>query len=178
MNEPKQGWGIGKKKHRKVVGRGLAPVMKWTTFGKYKIDYHKLDSGILSMRSPSGAGVPKYPTMRIPINVVPILQGMLENHQPSFDMLSKLSSDEKSFLKRLTKDAHLFASVGSGLPNNPADDEDVKEFEIMRGEILAGNDNTTLVKNFKLQILKLMSRDLLPKSEGRQLIMELAALGH
>ena len=178
MNEPKQGWGIGKKKHRKVVGRGLAPVMKWTGFGRYRIDCQKLDSGILALRSPSGAIVPKYPTMRLPSGVVPILQGMLEDRQPSFDMLSKLSAEEKSFLKRLTKDAHLFASVGAGLPNNPADDEDVHEFEIMRGEILAGNDNTTLVKNFKLQILKLMSRDLLPKSEGKQLIMEMAALGH
>ena len=178
MNEPKQGWGIGKKKHRKVVGRGLAPSMKWTGFGRYRIDCHKLDSGILTLRSPSGAAVPKYPTMRLPSGVVPILQGMLEDRQPTFEMLSKLSAEEKSFLKRLTKDAHLFASVGSGLPSNPADDEDVKEFEIMRGEILAGNDNTTLVKNFKVQIMKLMSRDLLPKSEGKQLIMEMAALGH
>jgi hypothetical protein len=178
MNEPKQGWGIGKKKHRKVVGRGLAPVMKWTGFGRYRIDCQKLDSGILALRSPSGAVITKYPTMRLPGSVVPILQGMLEDRQPSFDMLSKLSADEKSFLKRLTKDAHLFASVGAGLPNNPADDEDVKEFEIMRGEILAGNDNTTLVKNFKVQIMKLMSRDLLPKSEGKQLLLEMCALGH
>jgi hypothetical protein len=48
----------------------------------------------------------------------------------------------------------------------------------MKGEIMAGNDSSQLVSKFKKQIFKLMSRDLIPKSEGKELLMEMASLGH
>ena len=100
----------------------------------------------------------------------------MDGRQPTFDMLSKLGAEDKSFVKRLTKCADIFQQVGSGLPSNPSDDEDVKEFEIQRGEILAGNNSNVLLRNFKLQIIKLMNRDLLPRSQGKELLMELALL--
>jgi hypothetical protein len=159
-----------------VVGRGISPAIKWSSFGKYKIDTHKLDTGILVLRTSTGSPVGKYPTQRLSSTVTPILKEMMDGRQPTFDMLSKLSAEDKSFVKRLTKCADIFQQVGSGLPSNPSDDEDVKEFEIQRGEILAGNNSNVLLRNFKLQIIKLMNRDLLPRSQGKELLMELALL--
>ena len=168
--------GYGLTKHKKMVGKGISPSMKWCSFGKHKIDTHKLDDNILAMRTSSGSPVGKYPTQQISKHVSSVIQSMLQNQQPSFDMLTNLTPDEKSFVKRLTKHAGIFGSVGSGLPKNPKDDEDVNEFNIMRGELLAGNDSEVLIKNFKKKILQLMSRDLLPKSQGKDLLMELATL--
>jgi hypothetical protein len=206
IHEPKEGWGIDRAsrlvgidrasrlvpgRHR-AVGRGLSegsepkgrsPVglsqaMKWSTFGKYRVDIHKLDNGILALRTSTGSAVAKYPTQRLASAIVPVLQTMLDGKSPSFEILSKLEPEDKSFVKRLTKNAHVFSHVGQGLPSNPADDEDVREFEIMKGEITSGNDSTVLIRNFKKQIIKLMSRDLLPKPQGKDLLLELAALGH
>lgn len=188
IRKPRAGWGLypsgGRlasrpvEAKRKVVGRGIGEAMKWVSLGKYKIDSHKLDNGIMALRTQSGAIVAKYPTQRLSSAVVPIIEAAVENRQPTFDVLSSLSAEDRSFVKKLSKNAGIFQHIGSGLPSNPKDDEDIKEFEIMRGEILAGNDNTTLVKNFKTQIMRLMSRDLLPKSEGKELLLEMAALGH
>jgi hypothetical protein len=171
---PVQGYGLSK--HKKMVGKGISPSMKWTTFGKNKIDTHKLDNNILAMRTSTGNAVAKYPTQSISKHVSSVIQSMLQNQTPSFEMLSNLSPDDKSFVKKLTKHSGVFGTVGSGLPNNPRDDEDVTEFNIMRGEILSGNDSEILIKNFKKKILQLMSRDLLPKSQGKELLIELATL--
>ena len=187
IRKPRSGWGLfdsqqkypsgsGKKSGRKVVGRGIGEAIKWVSLGKYKIDAHKLDSGILAMRTQSGGIVAKYPTQKLPSSVVPIIEAALEDREPTFDVLSSLSPEDRSFVKKLSKNAGIFQHIGAGLPSNPKDDEDIKDFEIMKGEILAGNDSSVLVKNFKRQILKLMNRDLLPKSEGKELLMELALM--
>jgi hypothetical protein len=173
LKQPSSGFGLGRMK-----GRGISEANKWTEFGKYKLNAHKLDSGVLSLRTSSGFVVGKYPNQKLSSGTIPIISEIIDGHQPSFTNLSKLTPDETSFVKRLLKDACVFQHVGSGLPSNPSDDEDVREFEIMKGELLAGNDNKTLVQNFKKQIFKLINRDLLPKNEGKELLMELAMLGH
>jgi hypothetical protein len=169
---PTQGYGL----HKKMVGKGISPSMKWITFGNHKIDMHKLDDNILAMRTSTGSPVAKYPTQSISKHVSSVIHSMLQNQQPSFEQLSNLSPNDKSFVKRLTKHAGIFGSVGSGLPSNPKDDEDVTEFNIMRGEILSGNDSEVLIKNFKKKILQLMNRELLPKAQGKELLIELATL--
>lgn len=186
IRKPRSGWGLASSigsgssssSTKRKVGRGIGEAMKWVSLGKYKIDSHKLDNGILALRTQSGAIVAKYPTQKLSSAVVPIIEAAVENRQPAFDVLSSLSPEDRSFVKKLSKNSGIFQHIGQGLPSNPKDDEDIKEFEIMRGEILAGNDNTTLIKNFKTQIMRLMSRDLLPKSEGKELLLEMAALGH
>jgi hypothetical protein len=199
--KPAEGWGLVPGRHRPIghraVGRGLSeetkpvgmssegrppvgisPALKWASFGKYRIDIHKLDNGILALRTSTGSAVGKYPTQKLPSSITPILKSMIEGKPPTFDMLSKMSSEDKSCLKKLTKNAQVFSHVGEGLPSNPDDDEDVREFEIMKGELACGNDNTQLISNFKKQIIKLMHRDLLPKSQGKELLLELVSLGH
>jgi hypothetical protein len=186
IRKPRAGWGLypsggrlassGGSAKRKVVGRGIGEAMKWVSLGKYKIDSHKLDDGILALRTQSGAIVAKYPTQKLPSAVVPIIEAAVENRQPTFDVLSSLSPEDRSFIKKLSKNSGIFQHIGAGLPSNPADDEDIKDFEIMRGEILSGNDSTVLIRDFKRQILKLMKRDLLPKSEGKELLVELALM--
>ena len=52
------------------------------------------------------------------------------------------------------------------------------EFEVMKGQIMAGNDNKDLVKNFKLLIRKLSKLKLLPKNDVDDLIDLLITLGY
>ena len=181
ITHPSTGWGVKSKMSGKGFEQpniGISQAIKWADFGKYKIDMHKLESGIMALRTSTGSIVGKYPTQKLPSKIVDVVNTIVTGHQPSFEHLSKLNSEEISFIKKLMKNVGVFQQVGMGLPSNPDDDEDIQEFEIMKGELLAGNDNKTLVQNFKKQIFKLMTRDLLPKSEGKELLMELAMMGH
>ena len=52
------------------------------------------------------------------------------------------------------------------------------QFDVMKGEIIAGNDNEKLVKDFKRLLLKLMSKHKINKKEGHDILMELVILGY
>ena len=56
--------------------------------------------------------------------------------------------------------------------------EDIHEFEVMKGEIMAGNDNKELIKKFKTHILRLSREGTLPKKEVSEIMEILLELGH
>jgi hypothetical protein len=58
------------------------------------------------------------------------------------------------------------------------DEKDINQFEIYKGEILNGNDSADLVKKFKIWIMKMVKKDLLPKSQAKELLMDLVSLGY
>ena len=53
----------------------------------------------------------------------------------------------------------------------------IDQFEVLKGEIMAGNDNKDLVKKFKIMILKLSNSQMLPKAQVRELLVDLASMG-
>ena len=42
---------------------------------------------------------------------------------------------------------------------------------------MSGNDNTELVKKFKIKLMKLMKLNLIPKGQAKELLLELTELG-
>ena len=53
----------------------------------------------------------------------------------------------------------------------------MEEFEKMRGQILAGNDNKDLIKKFKLTLLKFAKDGRIPRREVNEVLMEMASIG-
>jgi hypothetical protein len=53
----------------------------------------------------------------------------------------------------------------------------MEEFEKMRGQILAGNDNKDLIKRFKLTLLKFAKDGRIPRREVNEVLMEMATVG-
>jgi hypothetical protein len=58
------------------------------------------------------------------------------------------------------------------------DGEEMNRFEILKGQIIAGNDNRELVKEFKTMLLKLSNEGRVKKAEAREILMDLTALGY
>ena len=56
-------------------------------------------------------------------------------------------------------------------------DKEVDDFEIMKGEIMSGNDNKDLVRKFKSTILRLSNKGVIPKSQVKELLLELTEMG-
>jgi hypothetical protein len=52
-----------------------------------------------------------------------------------------------------------------------------ERFEILKGQILAGNDSKELVKEFKVAMLKFVKEGRIPKREANEILYELMALG-
>jgi hypothetical protein len=63
-------------------------------------------------------------------------------------------------------------------PKRSKESEDENRFNILRGQILSGNDNKTLVKEFKTMLLKMSGDGRINKNEARELLLDLTALGY
>jgi hypothetical protein len=62
-------------------------------------------------------------------------------------------------------------------PDKETEQKEMEEFEKMRGQILAGNDNKELVKKFKMTLLKYAKDGRLPRREVNEILIEMASIG-
>jgi hypothetical protein len=63
-------------------------------------------------------------------------------------------------------------------PSKDQLEKDIHQFEVMKGEILAGNDSTETIKKFKLILLKLSRNGSIPKREANEIMEDLISLGY
>jgi hypothetical protein len=54
----------------------------------------------------------------------------------------------------------------------------MNRFQILKGQITSGNDNTELIKEFKVMLLKFIHNGKVPKGQGMEIIFDLMAMGH
>jgi hypothetical protein len=97
---------------------------------------------------------------------------------PSYDELSSLTDDERVYLHKVARETRIDDKISIPTPKKDEDEKDINQFEILKGQILAGNDNLDVVKKFKAIILKLSRKDLIPKAQVKDLLLDLATLGH
>ena len=96
----------------------------------------------------------------------------------TFDDIEGLSEDERRFMHRLGNQCDCVDRVGIAAPKKDAEAKMADDFTLYRGQILAGNDAPELVRKFKTLLLKMASLELLPKSQVREICIDLLSLGH
>jgi len=157
--------------------RGIMPQKTYSQLGKYYISNPKLNQNIISIRRENGHSA-KIPVKRVSSNLGDVVRTIVGGGVPNYSHLDKLSDDEKHYLYKITKQTNIIDKLTIPTPNKAELDKNINEFEIMKGEIMNGNDNVEYIKKFKLLIVKLINKDLLPKNEGKEILMELASLGY
>jgi len=151
---------------------------KFIPFGRFVINKNRLDKGVLAIKRPSGSVIAQFPSQRISPKVQKILTNMIGGSLHSFEDYSELDDDERTYLHRLSEFSNIDSRLRLPAPKLNKDDQDTNRFEILKGQILAGNDNPSMVKEFKLLILKLSRNKLLPSGQTKDLLMTLAELGY
>jgi hypothetical protein len=159
--------------------KGIQPVKKYHPFGKYFINSHKLNHGnILSIRSKSGTNVREYPSRTVTPHMASIVKTIIGGGVPSYNDMEKLSNDEKDYLYKISKRAEFADKISIPTPSKDQEEKDIHEFEVCKGEIMAGNDSKELIKKFKLLIIKLSKNGTIPKREASEVMTELLELGY
>jgi len=192
----KMGRGVGRPKTRNYEGSnrpkrsdiltkedtdwnaGIKVQPRFLPFGRYIINKKQLDNNIVSIKTPSGSNVPSYKSHRVSSGMGIVLRKMVGGGNPTFDEVSALDEEERNYLSRIATASNIEDKFNIPTPNKNEDEKDVNQFEIMRGQIMAGNDSTELVKKFKLLIMKLSKKGLLPQREAKDLLYELVHLGY
>jgi hypothetical protein len=170
-----KGCGLLKKKVRSAVDRsdGYKKPASYKQFGKYLINHHKLKDGILMIKSASGAAVPKLPTEAISFNLAKVIQSV--GTGISLSDFDKLTPDEKKKLHAVTRHSRVEHDIPN--PTKDTDERELERFNILRGEIIAGNDSTQIAREFKAMLLKFVREGRIPRRQANEILEEMLHLG-
>lgn len=176
-----QGLGITKKRRGRPRGCGIVKQEKipnFIGFGINEINQKKLNDNILTIRRNTRTTYSDMPSKKVSPYFSNIMKIMLGGGIPNFNDLSNLPEEEKDYLYKVVQRSDMTDKLSVPTPSKDRLQKDSDQFEIMKGQILSGNDSKELVKKFKLLILKLSRNGLLPKGESKDLLETLVELGY
>jgi hypothetical protein len=160
--------------HTKGIKQGHIHV----PFGKYILNKNKLDSDLVNIKHQKGHFIQGYPTTKVSKKLGNVLRTIIGGGVPKFEELDGLSSDEKEYLHKVASKAGIMDKLSIPAPSKDKMEQDIHQFEVMKGEILSGNDSPELVKKFKLVLVKLSRNGTIPKREACELLEDLIHLGY
>lgn len=173
--------GHGLRKRKSMKGNGICMAEKpynYLGFGINEINKSKLEKGILTLRRKNKTNYPDMPSRRVSSKFSNIVKTIVGGSMPKFEDLNTLDEDEKEYLTKLVKKSNLEDRLSVPAPSKDQQEKDIHNFEIMKGQLMSGNDSIELVKKFKLLIRKLSKQGLLPKADVEELNEILLELGY
>jgi hypothetical protein len=173
--------GKGIKKGRVIpkvaLNEGIQRTVNYVPFGRYIIQRHRLADNTLMMRHKRGGAIIAFPTHKISTALSRIFKKLIKNEMPSYEEVGNLSKDEQAFLHKVIKHAQLEDQMRIPSPNKSEEEQQNDRFEILKGEISAGNDNPELIKEFKQLLFKFIQEGKIPRRQGHEILMDLTSLG-
>lgn len=175
--------GFGLRKKRGMMGKGvnvkydttagMLPAPNYVPFGNFLINRKKLDDGIVMIKRHSGQFMGDIRTKRVSPNLTTIFKKVSGGQVPSFNDYEKLDDDEREYLQFVARKSNLADKLQVPSPKKDKTEQLVNQFEIMRGQIIAGNDSKELIKKFKTILIELAERDLIPKGQMKDILIEI-----
>ena len=175
--------GVNNILHNRALGLGLSkPVKKgrglYSPFGDSEINHKNLENNILTLRRKSKTNYMDLPSKHISKHMKNILHSIVGGKIANFEDIQNLNDEERNYLNKVISKSNLHDRLSVPAPSKDQADKDNHQWEVMRGEIMAGNDSHELVKKFKILTMKLTRQGLLPKNEVMELFEDLVNLGY
>jgi hypothetical protein len=179
-----EGKGLKKRRRGRPRGSGLVKVPpppkppNFVGFGVNEINRKNLEKGILTVRRNTKTNYMDMPSKHISKNIQGVIKTIIGGGVPKYEDLGKLEEDEKEYLHKLVSRSNMSDRLSVPAPSKDQQEKDIHNFEVMRGQIMSGNDSVELVKKFKLLTRKLSKQGLLPKADVDDIIDTLTDLGY
>lgn len=160
------------------IGKGLPENtrgVRYAQFGKYIIHLPSLDKQTISIKYPSVLAIQDIPNKHVSNNFVKLIRHYLETDTIDKGMFNALEEDEQEFFHYLTRRCAVDTGmVGGGMTNR--EKKDMERFELIRGQVIAGNNSPELLKELKQYLLKFLSEKRITRAVGNQILYEIAML--
>jgi len=155
---------------------GIKAEPDYVPFGKFIINRKKLAEGIFMIKRRNGQFLADVKSKRISPNLTTVFKKMAGGSLPSFGELERLDDEEREYLRFVSNKSSLASKFDVPSPKKDKNEMLINQFEILRGQLIAGNDSKDLVKKFKKVLLEMVENDLLPKGQTREILIELAKI--
>jgi len=167
-------------KHKRIkVGRGveLNEEPTYRTFGKYVIHMkHLKGKGVANFKYPSLGSIPSIKPKPITEEYKEFIIDVLETGKPNERQFRRLNDDEREHFERVCLGAGLLDHFRMKRTGDDEDKERVDRFNILRGEVLAGNNNENVIKELRGLVVRFINEGRITRQEGTNMLMELSAL--
>lgn len=167
---------------RVYKGRGVESAKnKYYEFGNYLIQVPQLEKGFLALKYPSEGPVKEFPKAVISSDFSTLLYEIINTKKFNTKEYNLLEDNEKELFDRLIT----FAKISRNDIENMSKhrkitdkqrDIDVKRFNILKGEIVAGNDNPNVIKEMKALLIKLHDEKIIGKPDFNRIMQNLVYL--
>lgn len=156
---------------------GIPAAARFMPMGKLIINRNRLADNIISVKTSAGGFVKEFKSKKVSHNLANVIRKITGGGVLGYSDFEKMSQPEKDYLHRLSKRASILDKIDIPAPRIDNDERDIRQFEIMKGEMMAGNNNEDMIRRFKQMIVKLLDKGVLPKGEGRDILVELTKAG-
>jgi hypothetical protein len=159
-----------------LIDKPIEKVKPYTPFGRYYINKQRLkDKDIVALRYASGNMIQGLPTEKVSKPLAGVFRTLVGGGLPSYEQVNSLSQDEKSKLSAICTRCGVDSPA---VPHMKGEGEaEMDKFNVLRGEIIAGNDAPKIAREFKTMLLKFMNEGRIPKSQGNAILHEMLSLG-
>jgi hypothetical protein len=172
--------GALKFKHKKIkVGKGISVEAQpaYKTFGKYIIHMgHLLDKNVANFKYPSMGSIPAIKPLTITDDYKDFILDTLENGKPNERIFSKLPDEEQKHFERVISGAGLLEVFKLRRNKSDTEKKESERFNILRGEVMAGNNADKVIKELRGLILRFMNDGRIQQKEGTAMLLELSAI--
>jgi len=165
-------------KEEEVVGKGLNvsftsnQIQKYAQFGRYIIHVPSLHENFLNLKYPSkGLTIHQLPRTKISNSLKNILIDALENKKFSQNKIKNLETEELRLLKKACDLSHIEHHIYI-----KQDEEELERFELLRGQVQAGNDNPDIIKELKFLLHKFLADGRIKRHDVNTIMYEIMSL--
>jgi len=168
------------KPYRQAIGHLMdKPVEKlkpYTQFGRYFLNKERLkNQGFLALRVASGNTIKGLPTQKVSHDLSKVLLTLIAGQTPSYEDIGGLSKEDREKLSHICNSCHVDSPA---VPHMKGEGEaEMDKFNILKGEIIAGNDAPKIAREFKTMLLKFMTEGRIPRQQGNEILHQMLSLG-
>jgi hypothetical protein len=174
----------GLKKTKSIHGKGLSSKVDYSAgigaepdyvpFGKFLINRKKLVDGVIMIKRCGGQFLPDMKTKRVSPNLTVVFKKIAGGNLPSFSELEKLDDDERDYLKFIANKSNLSSKLDVPSPKKDKNEQLINQFEVMRGQMVSGNDSKDLFRKFKQVLVEMLDRNLIPRGQAKDILLEMS----
>ena len=150
----------------------------YQTFGKFMINMNLLNDGILLIKyTKSYAPFPAIRRTKISKEFKVFLMDLLKNNKIDYDLLKACTQKDKALFDLLITKANIHRQLDysiDNVTNNKENETELKlKFEILKGEMIAGNNSEEIIHELKYVINELVQLKVISLKDSEELIAEL-----
>ena len=159
-----------------ILVNKLDPMSEFIPFGRYLLSLKNLQKNRFLLRTKSKNPVLSFKTLTLTRKTKAIVQKLLQDLEVSFDEIDSLNEDEKNDIDTIVSVTEINNRLK--IPNTKRTqlNKKLNKFNVLRGSIIAGNDNIELLKDFRRLLVELNAEGYISKKETSDVLLQLLQL--